>query len=167
MNSFYSAFFNIHRSGVLTALAWLVPLETAAVSALFVYTIQPCTVSLQGTVSHSNATKVALKALAVWMLGVLHNVQHQTITLFMGTFQRRIHDYFLIHFIMIRLAHDTFAIIMNYQKKKKKRQRTLYTQISGESLCTSALTLPRVMTTHALLQTVATRFVTPVTIVTR
>ena len=87
----------------------------------YMYTIQPCTVSLQGTVSHSNATKVALKALAVWMLGVLHNVQHQTITLFMGTFQRRIHDYFLIHFIMIRLAHDTFAIIMNYQKKKKKK----------------------------------------------
>ena len=30
MNSFYSAFLNIHRSGVLTALAWLVPHETAA-----------------------------------------------------------------------------------------------------------------------------------------
>ena len=27
--AFYSAFFNIHRSGVLTALAWLVPLVTA------------------------------------------------------------------------------------------------------------------------------------------
>ena len=31
--AFYSAFINIHRSGVLTALAWLVPHETAAVSA--------------------------------------------------------------------------------------------------------------------------------------
>ena len=30
---FYSVFLNIHRSGVLTALAWLVPRETAAVSA--------------------------------------------------------------------------------------------------------------------------------------
>ena len=30
MNSFYSAFLNIHRSGVLTALAWLVPQESAA-----------------------------------------------------------------------------------------------------------------------------------------
>ena len=28
--AFYSAFLNIHRSGVLTALAWLVPQETAA-----------------------------------------------------------------------------------------------------------------------------------------
>ena len=28
---FYSAFLNIHRSGVLTALAWLVPHETAGV----------------------------------------------------------------------------------------------------------------------------------------
>ena len=31
--SFYSAFFNSHRSGVLKAPAWLVPHETAAVSA--------------------------------------------------------------------------------------------------------------------------------------
>ena len=31
--AFYSAFLNIHRSGVLTALAWLVPHETAAVLA--------------------------------------------------------------------------------------------------------------------------------------
>ena len=44
--AFYSAFFNIHRSGVLTALAWLVPHETAAISARSVYTIQPCTMSL-------------------------------------------------------------------------------------------------------------------------
>ena len=43
---FYSVFLNIHRSGVLTALAWLVPPETAAVSARSVYTIQPCTMSL-------------------------------------------------------------------------------------------------------------------------
>ena len=31
--TFYSAFLNIHQSGVLTALAWLVPHESAAVSA--------------------------------------------------------------------------------------------------------------------------------------
>ena len=43
---FYSAFFNIHWSGVLTALAWLMPHESAAVSARSVYTIQPCTMSL-------------------------------------------------------------------------------------------------------------------------
>ena len=43
VNSFYSAFLNIHRSGVLTALAWLVPHETAALSAR---SIQPCTMSL-------------------------------------------------------------------------------------------------------------------------
>ena len=36
--AFYSACLNIHRSGVLTALAWLVPQETAAVSARSVYT---------------------------------------------------------------------------------------------------------------------------------
>ena len=34
-----SAFLNIHPSGVLTALTWLVPHETATV---FVYAIQPC-----------------------------------------------------------------------------------------------------------------------------
>ena len=44
--AFYSTFLNIHRSGVLTALTWLVPRETAAVSAHSVYTIQPCTMSL-------------------------------------------------------------------------------------------------------------------------
>ena len=38
--------FNIHLSGVLTALVWLVPHETAAVSARSVYTIQPCSMSL-------------------------------------------------------------------------------------------------------------------------
>ena len=31
--AFYSEFWNIHRSGVLTALAWLVPHETVAISA--------------------------------------------------------------------------------------------------------------------------------------
>ena len=47
--AFYSAFLNIHWSGVLTALTWLVPQESAAresVSVRSVYTIQPCTVSL-------------------------------------------------------------------------------------------------------------------------
>ena len=41
VNSFF-AFLNIHRSGVLSALAWLVPHETAAV-----YSIQPRTMSLR------------------------------------------------------------------------------------------------------------------------
>ena len=35
---FYCVFLNIHRSGVLTALAWLVPHETAAVLAQVLYT---------------------------------------------------------------------------------------------------------------------------------
>ena len=38
VTSFIARFLNIHRSGVLTALAWLVPHETAAVSAQV-----PCT----------------------------------------------------------------------------------------------------------------------------
>ena len=42
-----SRFFrNILRSGVLKALTWLVPHETAAISARSAYTIQPCTMSL-------------------------------------------------------------------------------------------------------------------------
>ena len=41
--AFYCSFINIHLSGVLTALAWLVPHETAAVLACSVYTKQPCT----------------------------------------------------------------------------------------------------------------------------
>ena len=44
--SLFLSFSNIHRSSVLTVLAWLVPHETAAVSASSVYTIQPCTMSL-------------------------------------------------------------------------------------------------------------------------
>ena len=39
---FYNAFLNIHRSGVLTALTWLVPRETAAASARSVYNHAPC-----------------------------------------------------------------------------------------------------------------------------
>ena len=39
---FYSAFLNIHRSGVLTALAWLVQHETVAISARSVYTHALC-----------------------------------------------------------------------------------------------------------------------------
>ena len=46
VNSFFIAFLNSHRSGVLTELAWLVPHETAAISERSVYTIQPCTMSL-------------------------------------------------------------------------------------------------------------------------
>ena len=43
--AFYSAFWNIHRSGVLTELAWLVPHETAAISAQVLctpYNHAPC-----------------------------------------------------------------------------------------------------------------------------
>ena len=45
VTSFIARFFNIHRSGVLTALAWLVPHETAAVSAQVLctpYNNAPC-----------------------------------------------------------------------------------------------------------------------------
>ena len=45
VTSFIAHFFNIHRSGVLTALAWLVPHETAAVSAQILctpYSHAPC-----------------------------------------------------------------------------------------------------------------------------
>ena len=44
VTSFIARFLNIHRSGVLTALAWLVPHETAAVSVRSVYTYNhaPC-----------------------------------------------------------------------------------------------------------------------------
>ena len=47
---FYSAFLNIHRSGVLTALTWLVPHETAAVSAR--------SVSYQNQMSMEQVSKV-------------------------------------------------------------------------------------------------------------
>ena len=40
--AFYNAFLNIHWSGVLTALTWLVPHQTVAVSVCCVYSIQPC-----------------------------------------------------------------------------------------------------------------------------
>ena len=40
---FFSFLFYIHRSGVLTALAWLVPRETAAISARSVYTMHHVT----------------------------------------------------------------------------------------------------------------------------
>ena len=43
--AFYSAFLNIHRNGVFTALAWLVPHETAAISAQVLctpYNHAPC-----------------------------------------------------------------------------------------------------------------------------
>ena len=58
--AYYSAFLNIHRSGVLTALASLVLHETAAISARSVYTIQPCTMSLHAkphtSVSYTHLT---------------------------------------------------------------------------------------------------------------
>ena len=53
--TFYSAFLNIHRNGVLTALTWLVPHETAAISACSVYTIQPQTLSLHAKSHKSGA----------------------------------------------------------------------------------------------------------------
>ena len=55
--AFYRAFFNIHRSGVLTALAWLVARETAAFSARSVYTIQPWTMSLH-TKPHTQGASI-------------------------------------------------------------------------------------------------------------
>ena len=45
VTSFIARFLNIHRSGVLTALAWLVPHETAAISAQVLcmpYNHAPC-----------------------------------------------------------------------------------------------------------------------------
>ena len=39
VTSFLLRVLNIHQSGVLTAQAWLVPHETAAISARSVYTI--------------------------------------------------------------------------------------------------------------------------------
>ena len=50
---------NIHRSGVHTALAWLVTHETAAVSARSVYTIQPCSMSLHTSYSALLSKSVA------------------------------------------------------------------------------------------------------------
>ena len=45
--AFYStSVLNIHRSGVLTVLVLLVPHKTDTISARYVYTIQPCTMSL-------------------------------------------------------------------------------------------------------------------------
>ena len=53
--AFYSAFLNIHRVSVLKrclVVAWLVPRKTAAISASFVYTIQPSTMSRHSLQSH-------------------------------------------------------------------------------------------------------------------
>ena len=47
-----SVFLNIHWSGVLTELMWLVPHETAAVLACSVYTIQLCTIPCHFMQSH-------------------------------------------------------------------------------------------------------------------
>ena len=41
----WRVFFNIHESGVLITVTWLVPRETAAASACSVHTIQSCTMS--------------------------------------------------------------------------------------------------------------------------
>ena len=50
---FTARFLNVHRSGVLTVLAWLVPRETAAVPARSVYTIQPGSMSLHAKQGHA------------------------------------------------------------------------------------------------------------------
>ena len=63
---FIARFLNIHRSGVLTALAWQVPhetAETAAISALSVYTIQPCTMSRHFMQNHIRSVYACLVAL--------------------------------------------------------------------------------------------------------
>ena len=44
--AFYGAFFEYPPKWCTTALAWLVPQETAAISVRSVYTIQPCTMAL-------------------------------------------------------------------------------------------------------------------------
>ena len=90
--AFYSAFLNIHRSGVLTALAWLGSHETAANSASSVYTIQPCTTSfhwcktihIRGCHLHfSQNDRDLLRATAVtrgWN-GYQNKSQHRKLTL--------------------------------------------------------------------------------------
>ena len=58
-------FLNVHRSGVFIALAWLVPHETAAVSARSVYSIQQCIMSLRAkphrSYPHLNALPDSMK----------------------------------------------------------------------------------------------------------
>ena len=53
-------FLNIHQSGVLTAPTWLVPCQTAAISAHFMYSIQPCTMSHHFMQSHIHKVHVCL-----------------------------------------------------------------------------------------------------------
>ena len=50
---------NIHRSDLLTALAWLVPHETVVVLVRSVNTIQPCTMSLHAK-SHTQLVHACL-----------------------------------------------------------------------------------------------------------
>ena len=59
--TFYSTLLNIHQSGALTVLAWLVPHETAAVSACSVYIIQPCNMSLHAKCEYHSAHSVFRK----------------------------------------------------------------------------------------------------------
>ena len=75
--AFYSAYLNSHRSGVLRALTWLVPRETAAVSATWV------TIFLQRVFEsvHRSGVLTALSWLvphetaAVWVRSV-YTIQH-------------------------------------------------------------------------------------------
>ena len=55
-----ACFFNVHQNGVLTALAWLVPQETAAILAHSVYTIQQCTMSLHARHLHKVRAYLAI-----------------------------------------------------------------------------------------------------------
>ena len=59
---FYSTFLYIHGSGLQHCLivTWLVPRETAAVSARSVYTIQPCTMSRHFMQIHIRRVHVCL-----------------------------------------------------------------------------------------------------------
>ena len=73
--AFYSTFLNIHWSGVLTMLAWLVLHETAAISAHSMYTIQPCTMSLHAKHIHKVHVYLAVTChLHFWQYdrGLLH-----------------------------------------------------------------------------------------------
>ena len=68
--------FNIHRSGVLTALVWLVPRETAAISARSVYTTQPCTVSLHAKPcgdTNSGIPRLSAERTCVFVSAALHH----------------------------------------------------------------------------------------------
>ena len=59
---FIAYYFKYLPECVLTVLAWLVPHETAAISAHSVYTIQPCTMSRHFIQSHICKVHACLSA---------------------------------------------------------------------------------------------------------